>query len=147
MTNKQAFPAIDMVCSDRTRRFCLNLGGFRALEEYMRVENDNPDFDILKDFNWEDESITTQALVVWAGLFTDARKHDSEPWTLEKCDEVVSVLSFGEVNECIKEALARVLSPAQMKKLESDAQKKTTASRKKTPRKKIPRRKVVKKRK
>lgn len=133
--NTQAFPAIDVVCKDRTRSFCLNLGAFRALEELMQKKTGNPDYNIYEDYSWlNDSSLENTINILWAGFFTDARKFDDkkEPWTIEKCEDVVSILSLRDMEGCIMESLQRVLSPAQLKKLEAEKEKK----RKKTQKRK-----------
>jgi hypothetical protein len=135
MSNEeQAFPSVEVRCKDRIREFCLNIGAFRAISERMKVETGKEKFDSLTEFNWDNPGLEEQIIILWAGFFTDARKQDKEPWTIEKCEEVVSILSLQEIEACITTSLSRVMSPAQMKKLES--QKKTKTRKRGRPRKK-----------
>jgi len=120
MNEEQAFPSVDVVCADRVRKFSLNLGAFRAISEHIKKATNNPKFNILKDFDWNNQDFDTQILIMFGGFFTDARKHDQELWTIEKCEEVVSILSFKDIETCITASLQRVLSDDQLKKLQSE---------------------------
>lgn len=122
-----AFPQVEVVCKDRKRNFCLNLGALRALEELLQTETGDPKFDVRADFDWSDLNTTNLIKVLWAGFFTDA-KNDPEPWTLDKAAEVISVLGVQEIELMILTAFRRSLSSEQLEKakeLEADTEKKT----------------------
>jgi hypothetical protein len=133
MNNETAFPAIDVQCRDRKRNFCLNLGAFRALEEYLKRETNNPKFDLFRDFDFTANTLSNNILLMWAGFFTDARKHDDKPWTVEECEDVVSALSLKEIEGCIAASLERALSPAQLEKIKKEQEKKTVKKRGRKP--------------
>lgn len=121
---KQAYPSIEIVCADRTRVFCLNLGGFRALEQHLAEKSGNPEFSILEDFDWSSKTFENVELMIWAGLYTDAQEHDKEPFTVQKAGRVVSLLGVVEARHCVDESLERVMSPEQYAKMKEDAEKK-----------------------
>ncbi len=124
MTNsEQAYPSITLICKDRPREYCLNIGGFRALEEHMQRKTNNPHYDILNDFDWNSSKIEAVSLMMWAGLYTDS-KNDPEPFTVEKCEDVVSMLSVAECRELANASLARVMSPEQFKKFQEELERK-----------------------
>ena len=113
---EQAFPEIQIQCKDRYRSFCLNLGAFRAIEEHMQRVTENPKFSVLKDYDWNQDTISHAILMVWAGMWTDARK-SGETWTLEDAEDVVSIMSMDQVQYCVSESLKRVLTPEQFAEL------------------------------
>lgn len=124
MTNsEQAYPSITIQCKDRAREYCLNLGGFRALEEHMVRKTGKEDFSILEDFDWNSTKIETVCLMMWAGLYTDAKK-DVEPFTVERCEDIVSVFSVAECRDLANLSLSRVMSPDQFKKFQEDLERK-----------------------
>lgn len=126
----QAFPEIEVVCKDRKRNFCLNLGAFRALEENQAAERNDPDFSVLEDFDWTDTSLRSLVRVVWAGFYTDSREHDKEPWTIEKAEHVVEFLGVAQIKNCIEESLRRAMTPEQYKKMQREGEKKIQERRK-----------------
>jgi len=135
MTNsKEAFPAIEILCKDRKRLFCLNMGAFRALEEHMQakpeVQKKHGDaYSVFKHFPWASERAAEMSLLMWAGLFVDAQK-DKEPWTVEKSDEVVSMLGLSDMRACVEESLSRAMSKEQAEKIAYTQEKeKKTPSR------------------
>lgn len=130
MTNaKQAYPSIEIVCEDRTRTFCLNLGAFRALEEYMAAKTGNSDFNILDDFDWSSKKVENLCLISWAGLYTDSRKAvkagiDSQTITVEDVEDIVSLVGLGKIRGLIEESLQRVMTQEQFTKMKEEASKK-----------------------
>lgn len=124
MNAEAAYPSIQIVCADRTRVFCLNLGGFRAMQEYLIAKSGDPEFSILEDFDWNSTSIENISLMMFGGLYVDAKK-DAEPFTIEKAEDVVSLVGVSEARQCIENSLSRAMSPAQFKKLKEEAEKKT----------------------
>lgn len=138
MTNsKQAFPEITVICRDRPRIFCLNIGAFRALEEHMSskpevIKEYGDKYSVFKHFPWASEKAKDVSLLMWAGFSVDAQA-DKDPWTVEKSDAVVSVLSLGQMRACIEESLSRAISPEQAEKIAFDSEKKTPAKRGRKP--------------
>jgi hypothetical protein len=124
MTNaKQAYPSIDIVCADRVRRFCLDLGGFRAMEEYLINKHNDPDFSVIEDFDWTSRSIETLSVIMFAGFYTDSKK-DSEPFTVEKAEKITSMLGLVQAKGCIEESLSRMMTPKQYAKVQEETEKK-----------------------
>lgn len=125
MSNAEAaYPEIEILCKDRKRVFCLNLGGFRAMEEYLKTKNNDPEFSIIEDFDWNSRQIENVSLMMFGGFFVDAKK-DKEPFTLEKAEEIVSIIGMADARGAIEMSLSRMMSPAQFKKLQEEAEKKS----------------------
>lgn len=135
---EQALPKVQIVCEDRIRNFCLNLGAFAALEQHMRQVTEDPEFSVLEDFDWNASSMENVILTVWAGCFTDS-KDDSEPWTPEKAADVVNVMSLPKAQAMIAEGLKRMMTAEQYARLEAEAkargQKKKAKAEEKAKRK------------
>lgn len=125
-----AFPQLEVQCQDRVRTFCLNFGAFRALEEFMQSKPEiqkkhGADYSVFKHFPWASEKVSDVVLLMWAGFSVDARE-DKEPWTVDKAERVVSVLSLPQMRQCIETSLANSITPEQQAKLDYNAQKKTS---------------------
>lgn len=125
-----AFPQIQVQCQDRLRTFCLNFGAFRALEEFMQtkpeIQKKHGDvYSVFKHFPWASEKVSDVVLLMWAGFSVDARE-DKEPWTVDKAERVVSVLSLPQMRQCIETSLANSITPEQQAKLDFNAEKKTS---------------------
>lgn len=124
MTNAaQAFPSIQIQCQDRLRNFCLNLGGFRAMEHHLREELNDPEFSILEDFDWSSNDMDLLILMIWGGLFTDS-EGDDEPLTVEKVRKIVSVFSIAELRGVVDQSLANTLTDAQRERMNEQVEKK-----------------------
>jgi hypothetical protein len=126
---KQSYPSLQIQCSDRVRTFCLNLGAFRAMEEYLSTKNNNPDYSILDDFDWTSNKIEHLSLVMFGGLYTDSLT-DPEPFTVAKAEAIVSLIGIAEVRACVEESLSRTLTQKQSDKFREDAEKKRLAKKK-----------------
>lgn len=132
--SQQAFPQIQIQCRDTVRNFCLNLGGFRALEEHMTVKTGDETYSLINDFDFTSEKIENLILLMWAGLYTDARKrkkeNPSEPeWTIEEAEDVVDFINVGQVQNCIQTSLSRMMSVDQYEKLKQESEKKSKERR------------------
>jgi len=128
MTNsKNAFPELTIQCEDRARKFCLNLGAFRLIEEYMSEKTGNPNFSVFDDFNWTSGRLNEVSLILWAGLSSDASK-DKEKWTIEKAERVITLLGLNQAKDVIAESLSRVLSKEQIEAQIKQSQKKSDKS-------------------
>ena len=127
MTNSEvAFPSIQIQCADRKRNFCMNMGAFRALEQHLKEKLGDPNFSIMSDFNWLSDDMDDVVAMIWAGLFTDAQKNDSEVFTIEKALDIVDLLGMSQAQGCIMQSLARVMSKEQFAKLEAEGKEKKT---------------------
>jgi len=125
MTNsKNAFPEMTIQCEDRARKFCLNLGAFRLIEEYMSEKTGNENYSVFDDFNWTTGRLNEISLILWAGLATDASK-DKEKWTIEKAESVITLIGLTQAKDVIAESLSRVLSKEQIEAQVKQAQKKS----------------------
>jgi hypothetical protein len=130
--SEQAKPGIDVVCKDRVRNFCLNLGAFQAIEdsEKQRLRGEGKEvegYSVLDDFDFSDANTNLQTLIliVWAGFFTDAEEFDKdEPWTLDKAKAVVDFVGVSQIKGCIEESLRRVMTPEQFEKMQEEGEKK-----------------------
>lgn len=127
MSNAEiALPEIKIQCNDRIRSFCINLGAFRAMEEYLTKETGNPDYSIYDDFNWYSRRVTDMVLILWAGFLTDA-EDDAEPWTIKKAEKMIDFIGMIEAQDAIQKSLSRILSPEQIKAQKDRAEKKTSS--------------------
>jgi len=132
---EQAYPQIEITCEDRRRRFCLNLGGFRAMSEHLKRKHNDPDYDIFEDFDWSSTDLENISLMMFAGFYTDAKK-DPEPFTIEKAEDITSLVGLSQARQCIEMSLQRAMSPQQYKKRQVEAEKKAKARATKSNKKK-----------
>lgn len=122
---KAAFPSVFIQCKDRLREFCLDLGAFRALEEYMVKKTGDENYSVSVDFDFTKENFRTLVLVMWAGFYTDAITNDKEPWTIQKAEQVISIMNVPQIQSVITESLQRTMSKEQLlKQVETLKQKK-----------------------
>ena len=55
--SQQAFPEIEITTRDGKRSFCLNLGGFRALEEYMTHRTGDEEYSLIHEFDFNSNKL------------------------------------------------------------------------------------------
>lgn len=131
MTNaKYSYPEILIDCADRTRKFCFNLAALMAIEKHMIEKTGNEKFSALRDFDWNNETASNLAILVWAGFSSDADT-DKEPWTIAKAAAVVELVGLTAIKGVIVESLSRMLTPEQRKKIVQQTESPKKRGRKK----------------